>query len=63
MHVDDKYVDEIQNLEYHGNLLNGTNCFGAHVQHVANTPFLQMQAHNMLSIILSLFSSCKQMKQ
>lgn len=63
MHMDLKYVGEIQNLEYHGTLLNGNNCFGIHAQHAVNTSILQMQGHNMLSIILSLLPNCKQENQ
>lgn len=63
MHVGYKYVNEIQDLGCHGNLLNGNNSFGTRAQHIVSTPVLQMQEHNMFSIILSLFSNCKQIKQ
>jgi len=62
-YVDHKYVVEIHDLEFHGNLLNGHNCFGTHILHVVNTPTVQMQGHNTLNIIPSLLSSCKQIKK
>lgn len=56
MHVHHKYVDEIQNLDYHSNLLNSNSI----LEHMPSTCLIpQMEGHNMFSIILSLLSNCK----
>lgn len=52
MHVDHKYVVEIQNLVFHGNLLNGNNCFGTHAQHMVITPILQMQGYEYYTVFI-----------